>query len=396
METPIISSYQTRISVVVVLLFIFGWMSVNIYLPALPSLSHDLNTTPEDLKLSLTLFLLGFAISQLIWGPISEKYGRKYPIILGLIISNIGIIMAMVAWNISIFNAGRFIEAVGLGCAPVLGRAMLTDSLNARNFVNVMAYGTISSNIMPALAPVIGGYLLIWFGWRSIFAFLLMYGLILFSVLMSRFPETHHNIQRDIKISQTFKHYIEAFTHRKFIGYLMPYVIASGGMIGYYTVTPFIFITKLHLLPSNYGYLSAVTVATYILGAVISQWVSPRLGTRGTVLFGTKVLLFSSVIFFIFALLTNINIYSIIIPMSIFTLGAGIIAPNSNAGGMDALRHKAGAAAGVVGFLLYLISSILSTIITALPLSSLWPIALYIIIVSCAAFLIFSFMVKKE
>lgn len=89
------------------------------------SLSHDFHTNPSNLKLSITIFLSSFAISQLFWGPISEKYGRKKPVIWGILLSMLGIIVTMMAKNVVIFNLGRLIEALGLGCAPILSRAIL-------------------------------------------------------------------------------------------------------------------------------------------------------------------------------------------------------------------------------------------------------------------------------
>lgn len=386
---------QNLISLIAILLFVFGWISVNIYLPALPFLSHDFHTNQQDLKFSITLFLIGFALAQLIWGPISEKYGRKPPLIYGLVITIIGITLTMLAPDITVFNSGRFIEAIGLGCAPVLGRAILIDALDPIAFSSTMAYGTISANIMPAIAPIIGGHILIWFGWRYIFTFLLIYGFILLGLLIFSLPETHQNLQRHINIFQTFKHYSEAFTHKKFLGYLTPYIVVTGAMIGYYTVTPFIFISKLNLSPNNYGYLSIITVGTYILGAIVSRFISPKYGVKKMVILGILILLFAACIFFLSAIFSSLNIFSIIIPMSIYTFAAGIICPNSNAGAMNALRHKAGVAAAVIGFSLYLSSSILSTIITAVSIENLWPLAIYIGIVALIGFLVFYLLVIR-
>lgn len=391
---------QTRqtnlITIAAIMLFIFGWISVNIYLPALPSLSHDLHTDPQQLKFSITLFLLGFAIAQLIWGPISEKYGRRLPIILGLVLTCIGIVIAMLAVNVMMFNAGRFIEAIGLGCAPVLGRAALIDVLDAKEFSSAMTYGTISSNLMPALAPIIGGYILLSFGWRYIFAFLLVYGLTIFTIIITKFPETHAGRNAKLKILSTFSHYTEALTHKKFIGFLTPYMLVTGGMIGYYTVTPFIFINQLHMSASTYGYLSLITVATYILGASASRVLSGRVPIAALVVLGELLLIIAVLVLIINAIFFGLGIATIIIPMAIYTLGAGIICPNSNAGAMHALRHKAGAAAAVVGFSLYLASAILSTIITALPMHSLWPLTIYMLSITAISIFVFRIFVLQK
>lgn len=387
MQTKQFNTTQTTlIGIMAIALFVFGWVSVNIYLPALPSLGHDLNTPISNLKFSITLFLLGFSFAQLIWGPISEKFGRKTPLVFGLIISVIGIVMAMLATNIVMFNSGRFIEAIGLGAAPVLGRAILIDSLSATKFAVVMAYGTICANIMPAIAPIIGGHLLIWFGWRYIFTFLLIYGVILLISMLYKIPETHPAIKSELNILHTFKDYFHTLKNPKFVAYLLPYILVTGAMIGYYTLTPFLFINQLHLSASNYGYLSLITVGTYILGAMYSRAFSAKIGINSMVRHGTWLLLLAAAAFVAASIYFGLSILSILIPMAIYTFAAGIICPNSNAGAMHSMRHKAGAAAAVIGFSLYLISAVLSSIATALPITSLWPLAIYISLVALIAF----------
>lgn len=386
-ETSINSKANKKslIQTVAISLFIFSWMSINIYLPALPFLSHDFHTDPNHLKLSITIFLLTFAISQLFWGPISEKYGRKKPVIWGVLLSMLGIILTMMANNVMVFNLGRFIEAFGLGCAPVLSRSILIDSLKPMAFSTTMAYATICTNIMPALAPIIGGHLLIWFGWRSIFLFLLLYAIMLFLLLM-KLSETHVNLQNDIRITKTFQHYLEAFTHRKFIGYLAPYVLVTGAMIGYYTATPFLFITELHMSPNTYGFVSLFSVTTYIAGALISRFFTPQVGLKKMIIIGTTLLLAASIIFILITLFFYLSAWTVVLPMSIYTFAAGVICPNSNTGAMQALRHKAGAGAATLGFSLYGASALLSSIIVALPMHHLWPLTVYICIVSALAF----------
>ena len=380
-------NHHKHISIIAILLFIFGWVSVNIYLPALPFLSHDLHTSTQNLKFSITLFLLGFSISQLFWGPLSEKYGRKSPIVFGLILTNIGIVMAMLATNVTIFNSGRFIEALGLGVAPTLGRAMLIDTHDAVTFAATMAYGTISSNMMPAIAPIIGAHIMIWFGWRYIFAALLLYGLLILLRIIWKIKETHTHRQPTLNILHTFKHYLETIKNREFIGYLLPYTLVTGAMIGYYTLTPFLFVTKLHISIKNYGFLSLITVITYILGAMYSRLFAQKIGIRRMVLHGTLLMLVAAISMLIADITAGLTVASVLIPMSIYTFAAGIICPNSNAGAMHSMRHKAGAAAAMIGFSVYLASAILSTIIGLLPIQSLLPLTIYIFSIALLAFL---------
>lgn len=377
------------------LLFIYGWLSVNVYLPALPSLSNYFHTDISNLKFSITLFLFGFAISQFFWGFYSEKHGRKKPLLIGLFLVLLGTFITMVSPNVDVFNIGRFVEALGLGSGPVAGRAALTDLLDQKELTIAMAYATISTNIMPAIAPIIGGNLL-HFGWRSIFAFLLLYGGILFAAFWHFLPETSRTIKSDLQIKDSLRHYFEIFKNREYLGYSLPYMIVSGAMIGYYAMTPFIFITHLHISAKIYGFLSLFTVGAYIFGAIINRLVSSFFRAIKIILFGIGLLFLSSVLFLIFAILFSINSWTVLVPISFFTFAAGLICPSCNAVAMTVMRNKAGTASAILSGTLYLGSAIFSAITTSLSVNSLFPLAFYITTITLIVFFQFTLMVVKK
>lgn len=377
------------------LLFIYGWLSVNVYLPALPSLSTYFHTGIEDLKLSITLFLAGFAISQLFWGFYSEKYGRRKPLLIGLGLVLVGTLMTLFSPNVEIFNAGRFIEALGLGSGPVAARAALTDLLNEKELRIAMAYATISTNIMPAIAPIIGGNILHWWGWRYIFVFLLVYGFSLLIAFWHYLPETSRRISSHLKFSDMTKHYYELFTHRKFLGYALPYMLVSGSMIGYYAITPFIFITHLGVSAKNYGYLSLISVGTYILGAVANRFFSHYFTVNKVIFVGIASLLISVVLFLIFAEYSTLKISTVLLPISFFTFAAGLISPSCNAAAMTLTREKAGTANAVLSGSIYASSAIMTAITTSLPLNTLFPLALFVTTITILVLIQFLSMVMN-
>lgn len=388
-----LSRFHTTVNLHCILLLILSWISVNIYLPALPTLGKIFHTSQANLNLSLTLFFASFAISQLGWGPLSEKYGRKKPLLIGMILTSLGVVMAMLANSVTIFNAGRFIEAIGLGCAPVLGRAILADALSEAQLSITWAYATITANSMPALAPIVGGHLMAWFGWRFIFLFLLVYSVVLYFSMYKHLPETHAHIQPELNLKHFLMQYWQACTHKKFMGYLSPYILITGAMVGYYALTPFIFVTHLHISVQNYGFFSLVTVATYIFGAAINRFITPYYDGMKLVIWGTAIALLAAVICCILALFYSVTVFTVLLPLSIFTLSAGFVSPSSNAGALNALRQLAGAASSVAGFGLYAVSALLSTIAVALPVATLWPLAIYISSVAVIAFLSFLLLV---
>jgi DHA1 family bicyclomycin/chloramphenicol resistance-like MFS transporter len=149
-------SFQT---VFTIALFVYGWLSVNMYLPVLPQLEQVFAIGSPAAKLTVPVFLLGFAFSQLIWGPLSDRYGRKPVLLSGLAISVLGALLSGFAPTVELFMAARFVEGIGLGVGPVLGRAILADCMDRSEIAGTMARVVTVVAIVPALAPIVGGYL---------------------------------------------------------------------------------------------------------------------------------------------------------------------------------------------------------------------------------------------
>ena len=384
------------IRVLVILLFLYSWMSVNIYLPALPTLIHVFHTEPRYLKLSITLFLGGYAVSQLVWGPLSEKHGRKKVLVVGMMITTLGILITLSAINVTVFNIGRLVEALGLGCASVLGRVILVDSLDEMLLLKTMIYGTIVVNVMPAIAPIIGGNLLYFSGWRSIFVFLLVYSVTLLYYFFAKLSETHKNIRPEITVKQMLSDYFLLFKMKRYFGCVLIYMLSSGSMIGYYALAPFLFINRLDFSAHTYGYLALITVASYLLGAFVCVKIAPKFGVNKMILLGTSILVTSALLLAVFSLFYSVNLASVLVPMSVYMFGAAILSPNVNTGAMTESASIAGAGAAIMMFCMYAGAAIFSWIATSLSLNTLKPLAIYVVVVSLLAFAIFCVMVYRE
>ncbi|OGT53176.1 MAG: hypothetical protein A3E84_00900 [Gammaproteobacteria bacterium RIFCSPHIGHO2_12_FULL_42_13] len=163
-------------------------------------------------------------------------------------------------------------------------------------------------------------------------------------------------------------------------------------MIGYYTLTPFLFINRLHISAENFGYLSLISAGTYIAGVVLGRIFS-SVETLKMVFVGTILAFLSSVVGVLCAIFYPMNIVTVLLPISLFTFAAGEIAPSSNAGALSSLRHLAGIGSAVAGASIYVSSSIFSSIATALPIHDLWPLVFYMGITSTLAFAMFLYLI---
>lgn len=366
-------------------LFISGTLSINIYLPSLLQLTQVFHTNSSNLKLSIFLFLFSYAISQFFWGSLSENIGRKKCVIIGLTIACIGTLITLSAPNILLFNTGRLIEGFGIGCSSVLARALLADSFDKLKIAFVMSYTATIMNITPALAPIIGGHLQYWFGWRSIFLFLLIYTLFLLILFIKKLPKTRTPGQKHLNFKAAIKQYADVITHREFLGYALPFIFLTGGLLGYYAATPYIFISVLHFSVQNYSYFSIIIALAYITSTVISRYFAKKLGVDKTILLGLLIALLAAFTAIINWLFFSISTVTILLPMTIYAIAAGLVSPCSNAGAMAVMRHKAGASNAILSASYYGAWAISSLIITHLTLTSLGALAGYIVMIAILA-----------
>jgi len=315
-----------------------------------------------------------------------------------MVITTVGIIITLSAVNVTIFNIGRFVEAFGLGCASVLGRAILVDSLDQMLLLKTMVCATIVVNIMPAIAPIIGGNLLYLAGWRSIFVFLLIYSGTLLYYFIRKLSETHKNIRPKITVKGMLSDYFLLFKMKRYFGCALIYMLSSGSMIGYYALAPFLFIHRLGLSAHTYGYFGLITVASYLLGAFSCAKLASKLGVNKMILLGTSILVTSALLFAIISLFYSVSLVSVLVPMSVYMFGVAVLSPNLNTGAMMESASIAGAGAAIMMFCVYGGAAIFSAIATSLSLNTLKPLAIYVGVVSVLAFVIFWGMLyqKKE
>jgi DHA1 family bicyclomycin/chloramphenicol resistance-like MFS transporter len=377
-DTPITAPSRSFFYTIAIALFVYGWVSVNIYLPVLPQLEKVLEIGRSTASLTVTVFLIGFSATQLVWGPLSDRFGRKPILLCGLAISVTGAALTASANSIELFMAARILESVGIGVAPVLARAVLTDSLDRNHVSNAMAYTAVVVALVPAVAPIIGGYLNLLWSWRSIFVFVAAYGAVLVLTCALRLPETIRSRNSGLKAAAVVGEYREMLSQREYLGYIGSYAIAFGTLIGYYAAAPYIFVKALGYTPHEYGYLLLVNVGFYVLGASLARILVPKVGTVRPIVFAIVAFASTSIIFVALEFFSTLNTLSVLLPMCIFIFGSGLVSPAANTGAMTLFRDKAGASTAVVGFSIAVGGAVFSGALSAFHITRLVELGTYI------------------
>jgi DHA1 family bicyclomycin/chloramphenicol resistance-like MFS transporter len=359
-----------------------GSISVSIYLPSLPSLAVSLHTSAASVKLSLTVFLFVFALSQLAYGPLSDRYGRKPPILAGLAIYIVGSIACGAAPNIYVLIAARAIQALGAAAGPALGRAVLRDLYTGEQLTGSLATVAAAVALSPMLGPALGGYLQVAFGWRSCFVFLALAGAALFSATWRRLPESHEPKPGEgLNARIIARNYATLLSDREYVSALLCGGMLTAGNFAWTAGAPFVFKALYHFSPAQYGNVALAVGGGYVLGTLaggrLSQhWKAPTLVYAGMALaLGCGVALN-------FVPRGDDSYPTVIACMFVYTIGMGIVTPMSAACALSRHPEIAGAAAGLLGAL-QILTGVLGTLaIGAVGKPSIPPIAAIVTVTS--------------
>lgn len=340
-------------------LMAFTSLSTDIYLPAMPQMKQDLQ---GNVELTITGFLAGFAIAQLIWGPISDRIGRKIPLYIGLVIFVIGSIGCVYSRNIEQIVFWRVIQAVGACTAPMLARAMIRDLYTRTQAAQILSTLTIIMAIAPIAGPLLGGQILKLSTWHDIFWLLAVIGSLMFISLFF-LPETHtDNRRQKNSVKVVFQHYGRLLNHWPFIRYILSVTFFYGAAYTFIVGSPSVYITYYGVDPQHYGWLFAINIVGIMALSFINRTLVSRFSLDSLLRCATAFSAMALVILCALFYLGIGGIYSVVIMVFFFFSMNGTVAANSTAAALDGVPEIAGSASALIGSLQYgsgIISSLL-------------------------------------
>lgn len=368
-----------------------GIASMAMYMPSLPAIQAEFGVRPSDTQITLTLFFIGFAFAQLVFGPLSDRYGRRPILLIGLGLYGIATLGCSLAWSIEALQTGRFLQGIVACVGPVVGRAVVRDTVAPSSAAGAFAVIGMALAVVPAVAPSIGGFLQTTLGWRSTFWALTGGSMLLAALCIARLPETlpekNLDATRPLRLG---KIYWRLLTTPYFMGYAIANSLAFGGFFAYITQSPFLFIEDMGISPDIYGLLMVFTVAGFMAGNYLSRRLVPRMGARRTLFLAFGFMVTGAAL--LFGLSGTLSAFNILAPMTVYTTGFGLVMPGSLAESMRPFPRVAGSASAVLGFLQFgaaAVASYLSLILynTSATFLSLFILGLVLLAVSQFLFL---------
>lgn len=353
--------------IITVLISIMGLICTDIFVPSLPPIAQFFHQTQGNTQLTISLFLAGFAVSQLLYGPFSDYYGRRAPLVVGTLLFILGSIMCISATSFDWLCVGRIIQGVGVGAGLSLARVILRDSYQGTELAIKSAKVGMCVSLTPAIAPFFGGFLQQQFGFRSSFIFMLLYGLLILALLFFFFRETIQHKNKHLTVRHTVTQYGALLKNSFFVRYVMISGLAFSAIILYANIMPFIVQNQLKLSAVDNGLIILLSALGICFGSFISSKTVAKLTPE-------KLINMSLLSFSLGGFLLIVTHYFFgtmlifLIPLVFLsTISCGIIFPNAIALCFSHIKCNIGIAGAIYGSVQISIAMITNFLLNAIP-----------------------------
>lgn len=372
----------------------FAPLSIDMYLPSFPKIAEEFVIPDATVELSLASFFVGLAIGQLFYGTATDRFGRKQPLYVGLTIYFVASLVCAVSPNIEILIAARFFQALGACGGIVIARAMVRDLFDHQESARVFSLLMLVMGVAPILAPLVGGYVALFLGWRAIFYVVAAVSLAVLTAVIFVLPETK-SPNREVTIGNTFQNYWRILKDREFLGFTLTGGFAQAGMFAYITGSPFVFIGIFSVPAESFGWIFGANALGLI---AFSQLNGRLLKTRNPNDILRKCLIFTAVfcIALILAGIFKLGIWGVGIPLFLYIASLGMIFPNSTAGALSKQGAMAGTASALLGSMQYALAAVSSTLVSSLNNGTTFPVTALIGGCGLLAFLTFTFLIARK
>lgn len=354
-----------------------GPLSIDMYLPAFPSIASSLGASSSDVERTLAAYLLGMASAQLVYGPLADRFGRKPPLYGAMLLYIVASASCALAPTVEFLTISRVFQAMGGAAGMVISRAVVRDHYNTQEAARALSMLMLVMGIAPILAPLLGAQILTFAGWRGIFATITLLGILLLWTLSMVMLESLPR-ERQVKLSwaNILHTYAGLLTHRRFLAFALSGGLASGTMFAYIVGSPRLFIEHFGASPQTYGLLFGLNAASLIVGSQVSARLLKTHTPMKILPWALAGMMTAGVLALSLALLEIATLTTIMSCMLFFMFCHGFVGPNSAALALSDQGHQLGSASAMMGTLSISCGALAGFIISLMQAPGPLPLAL--------------------
>jgi DHA1 family bicyclomycin/chloramphenicol resistance-like MFS transporter len=381
--TPLTGLRRFEMVVLLGALTAFAPLSIDMYLPALPTLQAYFRTTEGEVQLTLASFFLGFALGQSLYGPVADRFGRKPPIYVGMFVYVVSSAACAFAASVHELTGFRLLQAVGACAGAVMSRAMVRDLFPVEETRRVYSALILVMGVSPLVAPLLGSYLLLWLGWKAIFLSVATAGTLALVGVYFRVPETLPAAQ-PLSMSYVLKTYRELLADRFFLGSTLATGFSSGGMFAYIAGAPFVFINLFGMRPDRFAWLFGLNAAAVVIGAQVNGRVLHGHAPERLMRNAAFVQAVAGVLLISAAFTGAGGMLGLAVPLFLYMSAIGFVFPNAVAIALANHGRIAGMASALLGTLQFSMAGVAVLVLGAINSTTALPMAAAIFV--CGAF----------
>ncbi len=385
-----------KLAVILGVLAAFGPLSIDTYLPALPTIAGEFGTTTAAVQQTLSAFFVGLSLGQLFYGPLSDRMGRRGPLLFGCAMYTVVSLGIVFASSVTGLMGLRFLQALGSSAGVVIGRSVVRDLFDERESARMYSFLVLVMGIAPITAPLLGGQLLIMFGWRSIFLVLAGFGLLCLLMVWFGLEESLPRERRTTTgLGSALRGYVALLGDRRYMGFALAGGLASAAMFAYISGSAFVFIELNGVPPAHFGFYFGANAfgliaASQLNRSLLSRYTSTQLLTAALSVTAVSALMLFGVT------LAGIGGFPLMLALLFITIAStGMVGPNATALAMAPYGRKAGSAAALLGATQFMAGALAGTLVAILANGTALPMTGVIALCGVSAWLILRFMALK-
>ena len=372
----------------------FAPVSIDMYLPALPILGKEFGASAGHVQLSVASFFLGLAVGQGFYGPLSDRFGRTRPLYAGLLLFVVASIGCALAPSINFLIVVRFFQALGACSGQVISRAVVRDLFEPREAVQVFSLLVLVMGVSPVLAPLLGGQILQWFPWRTIFWVIALLGAMGLIGSLVRLKETHHGERKSLLIGNVLRTYTDLLTDRGFLGYVLTGGMAMAGMFAYIVGSPYVFMEHFQVTTSRFGLFFGINALGLVLAAQLNARLVRHFASDVIIRKVLAVQVITGSLLFVGAWSGFLQLYGVATLLFIYVSSVGCLFPNITAMAMAPQGARAGSASAMIGVIQFVLAAGSASLIGATNSGAAVPMAVVIAVCSVLAVALYWTMVQ--
>lgn len=348
-------------------------LSIDMYLPALPVISAQFGVPAGSAQMTLSTYILGFALGQLLYGPMADSLGRKPVILGGTLVFAAAAVACALAQSIDQLIIMRFLHGLAAAAASVVINALMRDIYPKEEFSRMMSFVMLVTTIAPLVAPMAGGAVLVWFSWHAIFWILALAALLASAMIFFFIDETLPLERRQkFHIRTTIGNFASLFRHKRVLSYMLASGFSFAGMFSFLSAGPFVYIELNHVSPQHFGYYFALNIVFLFVLTIINSRFVRRVGALNMFRAGLWIQ-FVMAVWLVVSAFLGVGFWALVIGVAAFVGCVSMISSNAMAVILDEFPHMAGTASSLAGTFRFGIGAIVGALLSMATFTTAWP-----------------------